>query len=128
MIQKKNIPIFARSVSYIKEQYKPKNKFNLYFWRRSLEQNPVQMSVVHTKFNWKKVFACAKITISVRCLPQIGKSEIFSSFKPLSILKFAMIRWFLSETCFIEVFLSLPFYFKQFYVIFIMRKIAFYHV
>ena len=42
----------------------------------------------------RNVFAAVKITIYVNSLPQVNNSYLFNSFKPLSILKLAVIRQF----------------------------------
>ena len=73
------------------------------FWVKSPEQNPVRLSAVHTKLSWKTVFAAAKIITSVKSLQQVGNFWFFYSFKPISILKFAMIKWLLCETCFTHI-------------------------
>ena len=59
----------ARNVSYQKGTSKWKNRLNSYFRRRSLEQKSVRLSVRKTKINWRKVFAAAKISVSVTNLP-----------------------------------------------------------
>ena len=74
----------------------------------------------------KKAFPAAKITTSVKSWPQVGNSWTFLILlKSFSILKFAMIQWLLSETCLSKFFCYWFFFFSNFYVVFIMKKVAF---
>ena len=74
------------------------------------------------------IFAAAKISNPVTNLPKGGKNWFFYPFKPFSILNFAIAKCFFRGKGFVNVFLSLNFSLKQFYVIFIMKKIFYYVV
>ena len=79
-------------------------RFNSCF-QRNPEQKPVPLSAIDTRFSWKKVFAAAKISVSVTNLTKGSNFWFFYPFKPFNILNFAMIEWLCHATCFAKVFL-----------------------
>ena len=76
--------------------------FNSYF-QRIPERKMVQLLAINTRFSWKKVFAVAKISTSVR---KIIPEFIYPFFSVLSFLNFAMKKWFCRVTCFAKIFWS----------------------
>ena len=104
----KSIPIGARIVSYRKGQWRGKNRYNSCFGRRSPEQSSMGLLPIHMKFDWKEVFAAAKISTSVTNLLQVGNSWM------LFVLLYSKIcydEWFFRWTCFFNGFLT--FFFSQ---------------
>ena len=83
---------------------------------------PVWLSAIHTKINWKKVFAPVKISTSVTNIPQVGNSWIFYPFKPFSTLEFAKTKWFFHGTCSGNAFLPLLFFSQTFLCYFYHEK------
>ena len=71
----------------------------------------------------KKVLLPQKSPPQLKVYRKYVIPELFYSFKPFRVLKFAMVKWFLGEICFFKVFLSLCFFSQTVLCYFIMRKI-----